>query len=75
MIQTVEAIVDPDGSIRLAKPLNFLTPRRAFVMILDEVPATQSAETAVLSEAALSEDWLQPEEEKAWAHLQQVQSS
>ncbi len=27
-------------------------------------------ETALLSEAALAEDWNRPEEDKAWAHLQ-----
>lgn len=27
-------------------------------------------ETALLSEAALAEDWLRPEEDEAWAYLQ-----
>ena len=30
------------------------------------------SETALLSEAALSEDWNRPEEEEAWSHLQKV---
>lgn len=29
-------------------------------------------ETALLSEQALAEDWLKPEEDEAWAHLQSV---
>jgi len=32
----------------------------------------QSQETAMLSEAALAEDWDRPEEDEAWKHLQQV---
>lgn len=27
-------------------------------------------ETALLAEAALAEDWLKPEEDEAWVHLQ-----
>jgi hypothetical protein len=27
-------------------------------------------ETALLAEAALAEDWLKPEEDEAWKHLQ-----
>ena len=30
------------------------------------------AESALLSEAALAEDWNRPEEDEAWLHLQQV---
>jgi hypothetical protein len=37
------------------------------VTILDEDAV---AETALLSEAVLSEDWDGPEEAAAWAHLQ-----
>jgi hypothetical protein len=32
----------------------------------------QQLETALLSEAALSEGWSRPEEEEAWTHLQEV---
>uniref|UniRef100_E6PN41 Uncharacterized protein n=1 Tax=mine drainage metagenome TaxID=410659 RepID=E6PN41_9ZZZZ len=31
-------------------------------------------EAALLSEAVLAEDWLKPEEDAAWAHLQPVGS-
>ena len=33
-------------------------------------PALIVSETALLSEAALAEDWMRPEEDEAWAHLQ-----
>ena len=38
------------------------------IFILDEPMSV--AETALLSEAALAEDWDRPEEEEAWAYLQ-----
>jgi len=48
------------------KPSRF--PRRALVTILEEKPYPH--ETALLSEAALAEDWDRPEEDAAWSHLQ-----
>jgi len=33
------------------------------------------SETALLSEAALAEDWDRPEEEVAWSHLQSAQQA
>ena len=67
MLKTVEAIIEPDGSVRLVEPVQVPHPQRALVTVLDE--GTDS-ETALLSEAALSEDWDRPEEEEAWRHLQ-----
>ena len=68
MSQSVEAIIDEKGQVRLLKPLRFPTPRRAVVMILDEDPM----EAARVSEPALAEDWNRPEEDAAWSHLQQA---
>jgi hypothetical protein len=69
MIRMVEAIIDAKGQVSLLEPVHLSSPRRALVTILDEDAA---AETALLSEAALSEDWDRPEEDAAWAHLQPV---
>jgi len=66
MSQTLEAVVDEQGHVRLLRGIRLQTPRRAMVTILDEEPA----ETALLSEAALAEDWSRPEEDDAWSHLQ-----
>ena len=38
--------------------------------IVEEEPV---AETALLSEPALAEDWNRPEEDEAWAYLQSAQ--
>ena len=68
MLRTVEATIDKDGKVRLQQKIQLPESRRALVTILDE-PAYLVAETALLSEPALAEDWSRPEEEKAWAYL------
>ncbi|MCX6909153.1 MAG: hypothetical protein NTY01_14075 [Verrucomicrobia bacterium] len=72
MIQTHEAVIDEDGVVRLLEDVHVPAARRALVTILEEEPGAHPAETALLSEAALAEDWNRPEEDAAWAHLQQV---
>jgi hypothetical protein len=74
MLQTLEAIVDERGQVRLAQPVKLPAGRRALVIILDE-PAVGVSETALLSEQALAQDWDRPEEEAAWSHLQHLASS
>ena len=69
MIQTVEAVVDAHGHVRLLEDVTISGPRPALVTILDE-PAVIPHETALLSEAALAADWSRSEEDVAWAHLQ-----
>lgn len=71
MIQTVEAIVDEKSAVRLLVPLRLDRRYRALVTILRDDPCDDS-ESALLSEAALARDWNRPEEEEAWAHLQQA---
>lgn len=70
MIRTVEAIIDEQGQVRLLEAVQVSGPRRALVTILDEEPAEMANETALLSEAALAEDWNRPEEDAAWSYLQ-----
>lgn len=41
---------------------------------LEEESVSRVPETALLSEAALAEDWDRPEEAAAWSHLQPAQS-
>ena len=72
MIQTIEAVIDENGNVRLLQPVRLAETRRALVTILEEQPAAGVAETALLSEQALGEDWNRPEEEEAWSHLQPV---
>jgi hypothetical protein len=69
MIQTVEAVVDGQGRVRLLGPVQVEGLRRALVTVLDE-PAEVPGEAALLAEAALAADWDRPEEDAAWSHLQ-----
>lgn len=69
MIQTVEAVVDATGRVQLLGEVHIHGPRRALVTVLEE-PAAVPGEAALLAEAALAADWLRPEEDAAWSHLQ-----
>jgi hypothetical protein len=70
MIRTVEATIDEHGAVRLLDPVELPAPRRALVTILEEEPTDDPNEPALLSEAALAQDWNRPEEDEAWSHLQ-----
>ena len=75
MLQTIEAVIDEQGNVRLLEPIQLPTARRALVTILEYEPLVDLPETALLSEPALAEDWNRPEEDAAWSHLQPEQSS
>jgi len=66
MMKSVEATIEPDGQVRLQEPMHLTRRHRAIVTILD-MPDVD--ETALLAEAALAADWLRPEEDEAWSHL------
>jgi hypothetical protein len=72
MIQTVEAIIEPDGKVLLLESVNLTESRRALVMILEDEPAQNVSTTALWSEPSLAEDWNRPEEDEAWSHLQRL---
>jgi hypothetical protein len=71
MIQTIEAIIEPDGKVLLLESVNLTKSHRALVTILEDEPAQDVTTTALLSEQSLAEDWNRPEEDEAWSHLQQ----
>lgn len=73
MVQTVEAVIDSAGRIRLLEDVSLPKGRRALVTVLEEVAEVDDFESAFLSEEALAEDWLRPEEDEAWSHLQSEQ--
>jgi hypothetical protein len=70
MIQTIKAVVDEHGQVRLLEEVKLTGVRRALVTILEEAPTEEASETALLSEQALAADWARPEEDEAWSHLQ-----
>ena len=60
-----------DGAIYPNAPLNLPnnTPVRVQVVTAPEGRTVFPNETALLSEAALAQDWNRPEEDAAWEHL------
>jgi len=72
MHQTLEAVVDEQGHIRLLETIPLPAGRRVLVTILEEEQGFPIDEVTLLSEAALAEDWNRPEEDAAWSHLQPV---
>ena len=71
MFRTVEALIDEKGVVRLLEPIQPGAIRRALVTIIENEVDSHDSETAILSEPALS-DWNCPEEDEAWAYLQQA---
>ncbi len=73
MLKTYEAVLEADGRLHFLEPPP--TPTRAgcrvLVTLIERAEVSDSAWCgARLSEPALAEDWLKPEEDAAWAHLQ-----
>jgi hypothetical protein len=68
MLQTIEVQIDDQGIVRPIDTHIKLPEGRALLTILEPV----DVESTNLSEQALAVDWLKPEEEEAWEHLQSV---
>lgn len=68
VLHSIEVTVEKDGTIHLPKKVKLPARRRAILTILDE--PMPIAETVLLSQSALAEDWDRPEEDEAWAYLQ-----
>jgi hypothetical protein len=71
-MNAVEATLERDGRITFRDAVRVPRPCRVIVTFLSPPSAPPVPETALLSEAALAEDWNRPEEDEAWAHLQPV---
>jgi len=65
MLQTIEAVIDIGGQIRLLEPIKLTKAKRALVTLLNN-----EDEPSIESEETLGKDWNKPEEDKAWSHLQ-----
>ena len=72
MIRTVAATIDEQGTVLLQEAVVLTGHHRTLVTILEEELHPNA--TALLSEAALAEDWNRPEEDTAWSHLQPARS-
>ena len=75
MLQTYEAVLEPNGHIQFteAAPVPTAAACRVWVTFTNTPKDIESALCgARLSEPALATDWLKDEEDAAWTHLQTV---
>lgn len=71
MLKTVKAVLEKDGSLHLLEEVELSQSKRVLVVFLDGGDDEEGpAETALLSEASLGQDWNREEEDAAWQHLQ-----
>jgi len=74
MLQTIEAIIDQNGTLRVLEPVQWPKYRRVLITILNEEPSDELDNLALMSEVALAREWNRPEEDEAWSHLAQLPS-
>jgi hypothetical protein len=68
MLRTLEAVIDNHNHVQWLEHIQLNSPQRVLITLLDPAPVVD--ETLLMAEPAL-EEWLNDEEEAAWAHLQQ----
>ena len=68
-IRIPKVLLDESG---LGKDVE-ITAKSGEIRIIKAAPKKKPNEAMLLSEKALAEDWLRPEEEEAWADYQQEQ--
>lgn len=74
MLQTIEAVTDQNGKLRILDPIKLPKLRRVIITILNEELSEEITNLALLSEPSLAKDWGKPEEDEAWSHLAQLPS-
>ena len=70
MLKTYRATVDEDGNVHLLEPVELTKACQVLVTVLDDEPAKVDLRKTILFSGGL-EDWERPEEEEAWAYLQE----
>lgn len=66
MIKTIQVEIDEGGGIYPIQANVKLPPGRAFLIL----PVPEAAIGLIMSESSLAKDWLNTDEDGAWAHLQ-----
>lgn len=69
-LKSYPAMISAEGVVTLRHPLKLDSDRMAIVTIVSG-DSDETLDTALLSEDALAHDWNKPDEEKAWAYLQE----
>lgn len=65
IMRTIAVEIDAAGHVHPLEPIGRLPAGRALLTLLPD-----GDDALALAEPALAEDWLRPEEDAAWAHLQ-----
>ena len=68
MLNTVEAVLHPNGALNFLEPVQLRGSQRVLVTFTEMQDEALSG--AALSQASLATDWLHEDEDAAWAHLQ-----
>ena len=74
---TVEATIDEDGHLQVEDEID-LKGKRVLITVLpahDYEPMTSGKYAALMSQEVLARDWDTPEEDEAWAHLQDLDAT
>jgi len=74
VLQSIEAMIDENGVLKLLEPIQLPKSRRVIITILNDEPSEEMTNLALLSEPALGREWNRPEEDEAWSHLAQLPS-
>ena len=77
MLKTVEAVLEDDGRLRLLEAIDPPKGARIYALIVEADDLSEKEDTqdaprfsiGSLSESVLARDWLRPEEDEAWKHL------
>ena len=75
MPRSVKVTVEADGRVEFDEPVKLAGRRAAILTFLDEISAHDpggAGEMALLSEASFAAVWDTPEEDEAWADLQDL---
>lgn len=68
MLNTVEAVLQVNGTLHFLEPVHLVGAQRVLVTFTQ--PQDEASSGAELSQRSLATDWLREEEDAAWAHLQ-----
>ena len=70
MEKLYEAVVEPDGRIRLDKPIQRVKGLRILVTTIPQTDLDSALSGIVFSAPSFSADWNNSEEDEAWSYLQ-----
>ena len=71
-MKAIEAYLEPDGRLQTAEPLPITQRTKVIVTFeIDDDEDDSIAHLTAASETAWGKDWNRPEEDEAWAFLQE----